>query len=101
MNNSGDYLLCTVDECDRFSASMASCIAHFSTEITFLKLPPLESPKPEPKLPLRFPLYNYRPVTMDEGMTNTVSGMLLRFVLRCSNINLNYSIIYYSIRYGE
>jgi hypothetical protein len=46
----------------------------FST--VFLKLPPLESPKPEAKLP-RFPiLYNYRPVIMDKGMTNTVSSML-------------------------
>jgi hypothetical protein len=48
MNNSGDYL-CTLDESDRFANSMASCIAHFST--VFLKLPPLESAKPEPKLP--------------------------------------------------
>lgn len=72
MNNSGDYL-CTLDESDHFAGNMASCIAHFST--VFLKLPPLESPKPEPKLP-RFPLlYNYRPVTMDKGMTNTVSSM--------------------------
>ena len=44
MNNSGDYLS-TLDESDRFAGSMASCIAHFST--VFLKLPPLESPKPE------------------------------------------------------
>ena len=52
MNNSGDYLLGTLDESDRFAGSMASCIG------------------------IRFPLYNYRPVTMDKGMTNTVSGML-------------------------
>jgi hypothetical protein len=73
MNNSGDYVW-TLDESDHFAGSMASCIAHFST--LFLKLPPLESPKPEPKLH-RFPLlYNYQPVTMDKGMTNTVSSML-------------------------
>jgi hypothetical protein len=72
MNNSGDYL-CTLDESDRFAGSMASCIAHFST--VFLKWA-LKSPKPESKLP-RFPLlYNYRPVTIDKGKTNTVSSML-------------------------
>ena len=31
-NNSGDYLLCTFDESDRFAGSMASCIAHFSRD---------------------------------------------------------------------
>ena len=57
-----------------FAGSMASCNPHFST--VFLKLPPIESPKPEPRLP-RFPLlYNYRPVTMDKDMMNTVSSML-------------------------
>ena len=51
MNNSGDYL-CTLDESDRFAGNSMAVVGYFST--VFLKLPPLESPKPEPKLP-RFP----------------------------------------------